>query len=251
MGKTGKKGPQTNRKMSATVKEKITSDTKITTRDALPASHRNKGVNDSIQLLKRFRYDKSSVAPSGIVALVCCGLSAYFPTIADRYFVCPQEAAGWHRAAVALAITIPIGVGLITLVMIALSLALPSLRTERSTTTIRKLSEWAALGAILGTFPAALSGIRIMSGGPRETCKVDLMQTMGNGAMWGTLWGFAIGLIPMIRSLLTDASDTKSAWDKLWIILTICFPLLWGAAHTISLITAFNKGLGWPGGATD
>src|SRR2546421_959534 len=127
-----------------------------------------------------------------VAAFLSLGLTAQF---ASRDVACLGAQKGVRATIAALVIGVPVGIGTITLMLLATSLMGPmsSLTYVRQAT--KRTGEFAALGAIYGSMTGAVaSGAEMTSLSGRPACQVDLLQTIGNGATWGTMVGFAAAL---------------------------------------------------------
>lgn len=190
------------------------------------------------------RSDHSPVASSylafaGVLTAPIVGL------ITGKYVACLQLAAGTARAVLATVIGVPVGLSLGTLAMIVQSLGIPPMRTKRSSRTIRRVIERTAITAVYGTFIAA-TGTIVAFGVNDQGCSVDLLQTLGNGATWGTLVGLGLSLPTLVRSISTDFIEAKSGNGKIEMIRTLAIGVVL-AALTASVYTSrLLQGFGWP-----
>jgi hypothetical protein len=124
-----------------------------------------------------------------------------------RYVACPGQNGGLPRVITAIIVGVPTGVGLSVITVVGLLLAYQTQPWVALRPTIRRTTERAAFGAIFGTLLAAAAstvGLHQDTG----RCHVDLLQTIGNGATWGTLVGFASAFWLLFATLTKVASAT-------------------------------------------
>jgi hypothetical protein len=154
-------------------------------------------------------------------------------------------ATGTARAVLSTVVGVPVGLSLGTLAMIVQSLGVPPMRTQRSSRTIRRVVERAAITAVYGTFIAA-TGTIVAFGINDQSCSVDLLQTLGNGATWGTLVGLGMSLPTLVRSIFGDLIEAKSGSGKIEMVRTLAIGVVL-AGLTASIYTSYLlHGSGWP-----
>lgn len=181
----------------------------------------------------------SYLAFAGVLTAPVVGL------IAGKYVACPQVATGTARAVLSTVVGVPVGLSLGTLAMIVQSLGVPPMRTQRSSRTIRRVVERAAITAVYGTFIAA-TGTIVAFGINDQSCSVDLLQTLGNGATWGTLVGLGMSLPTLVRSIFGDLIEAKSGSGKIEMVRTLAIGVVL-AGLTASIYTSYLlHGSGWP-----
>ena len=177
-----------------------------------------------------------------VAAFLSLGLTAQF---ASRDVACLGAQKGVRATIAALVIGVPVGIGTITLMLLATSLMGPmsSLTYVRQAT--KRTGEFAALGAIYGSMTGAVaSGAEMTSLSGRPACQVDLLQTIGNGATWGTMVGFAAALFVMYRSLSEATSNAETKADRRLLIGLLATVMVVGVNWTVVITGALVLHLG-------
>jgi cytochrome bd-type quinol oxidase subunit 2 len=179
------------------------------------------------------------LAYAGVLTVPIVGL------IAGKYVVCPGRATGAAHAVLSAVIGVPAGLCLGTLAMIVQSLGIPPMRTERSSGTIRRVVERAAITAVYGTFIAAV-GILVAFGESDASCAPDLLQTFGNGATWGTLAGLGISLPTVVRSIVLDLLEARSGNGRMEMVRTLAVGIVLATLTALVYTYSLLHGSGWP-----
>jgi hypothetical protein len=195
--------------------------------------------------LRRFIYDPRNPIPSGFVAMVLLiATNVGGVTSLGRYALCPQTAVGQARIALGIAEAGPIGFGLMTMTTIAFCLALPAARQPVITGAIRVAIAQAGLGALYGTMLIVAAAIHFLDSHP--PCQVDLLQAIGNGATWGTFFGFGFGVLRLTIAMASAAKQTPDPLGKMWLLLANFTGLIAGWTAGLLLIQSLTNGHGWP-----
>jgi hypothetical protein len=181
----------------------------------------------------------SYLAFAGVLTAPIVGL------IAGKYVVCPQQATGTARALLSAVVGVPAGLSLGTLAMIVQSLGIPPMRTQRSSRTIRQVVERTAITAVYGTFIAATGSI-VAFGVNDQSCSPDLLQTLGNGATWGTLVGLGIGLPTLVRSIFADFLEARSGNGRIEMVRTLAIGIVLATLTAFIYTRSLLHGSGWP-----
>jgi hypothetical protein len=192
-----------------------------------------------------FRRAAHSPISSGYLAFAGVLTVPVVGMIAGKYVVCPQQATGTARAVLSAVVGVPAGSCLGTLAMIVQSLGIPPMRTRRSSRTLRRVVERAAITAVYGTFIAAIGTI-VAFGVNDRSCSPDLLQTLGNGATWGTLVGLGISLPTMVRSIFTDFLEARSGNGKVEMVRTLAVGIVLAALTSFIYTSRLLHGSGWP-----
>jgi hypothetical protein len=129
--------------------------------------------------------------------------------------------------------------------MIVQSLGIPPMRTQRSSRTIRRVVERAAITAVYGTFITA-TGTIVALGVNDQSCSPDLLQTLGNGATWGTLVGLGISLPTLVRSISADFLEARSGNGKIEMVRALAVGIVLAALTASIYTSSLLHGSGWP-----
>jgi hypothetical protein len=200
---------------------------------------------DPRTMLRKFVYDPRIPIPSGLLALMLLIAANVVPaTPVGSYALCPQHAVGPARVVLSIVVGAPIGLGLMAMISIALCLALPAARTPVVTGAIRVVLARAGLGAVYGTILVVAAMVAFLDSGP--PCHVDILQEIGNGATWGTLFGSGFGVLRLTIAMALAAKQTPDMAGKLWLGIANYTGLIWGFTVALLLIDSLMHGHGWP-----
>ena len=218
---------------------------------------RRTGARKALEL----RNGQEAVRPTAVAP----ALESEWPTVAPRvwtawalmtaiaaasflgggYVVCPQQAQGLSRVLIAILVGLPAGNAIATLVLAASCLGMIGWRGPRIATAIRVVIERAGMGAmygaILGTFSAAIHMGRVGA-----SCQPDLMQTIGNGALWATMASFMFSYPVVVRSVQADVGDTPTGIYRMLQRNAVWTSVLIGFMTATSLTVTLAQGIGWP-----
>lgn len=163
---------------------------------------------------------------------------------------CPGSLTGVGRVLASFVVGLPIGGGLTALTLIGLRYTSVGHMSPGLVQAVKKAIERGALGATFGTLLAIESGIIVSSRG-ESTCRVEILDAIGDGATWGTLCGLSMAIGTLVKAHLAFARDAEKSTDPTLTAVTrstrgALMPMLCGGLFvTYLIIDALLRGSGW------